>query len=94
MDEKKRPAFTVSPLPSDVVWMKASSTDTLLSGRKLMLAEPADYAKAYHALVERGVIDPHGFRITDDALNRIAPVTEQLILSFIAERVLGLPKSY
>ena len=37
--------------------------------------EPADSAKAYHALVERGVIDPHGFRITDDALNRIAPVT-------------------
>lgn len=27
-------------------------------------------------------------------LPRIAPVTEQLILSFIAERVLGLPKSY
>ena len=27
-------------------------------------------------------------------LTRIAPVTEQLILSFIAERVLGLPKSY
>lgn len=27
-------------------------------------------------------------------LTRIAPVTEQLILSFLAERVLGLPKSY
>lgn len=27
-------------------------------------------------------------------LPRLAPVTEQLILSFIAERVLGLPKSY
>lgn len=27
-------------------------------------------------------------------LPRIAPVTEQMILSFIAERVLGLPKSY
>ncbi|MBI1949106.1 MAG: hypothetical protein HYS27_25685 [Deltaproteobacteria bacterium] len=38
--------------------------------------EPADYAAAYHALVGRGVIDPHGFRVTDDALNRIAPVTE------------------
>ena len=38
--------------------------------------EPKDYAAAYHALVERGVIDPHGFRITDDSLNRIAPVTE------------------
>jgi hypothetical protein len=38
--------------------------------------EPHDYAGAYHALVERTIIDPHGFRITDDALNRIAPVTE------------------
>jgi acyl-CoA dehydrogenase len=27
-------------------------------------------------------------------LTRIAPVTEELILSFLAERVLGLPKSY
>jgi len=27
-------------------------------------------------------------------LTRIAPVTEQLILSFIAEKVLDLPKSY
>ncbi len=38
--------------------------------------EPEDYGAAYHALVERGIIDPHGFRITDDALNRVAPVTE------------------
>ena len=27
-------------------------------------------------------------------LTRIAPITEQLILSFLAERVLDLPKSY
>lgn len=30
----------------------------------------------------------------ESILPRIAPVTEQLILSSIAERVLGLPKSY
>jgi acyl-CoA dehydrogenase len=30
----------------------------------------------------------------ESILPRIAPVTEQMILSFIAERVLGLPKSY
>ena len=30
----------------------------------------------------------------ESILLRIAPVTEQLILSFLAERVLGLPKSY
>lgn len=38
--------------------------------------EPADYQGTYAGLVERGVIDPAAFRITDDALNRIAPVTE------------------
>jgi acyl-CoA dehydrogenase len=27
-------------------------------------------------------------------LGRIAPITPQLILCYIAERVLGLPKSY
>jgi hypothetical protein len=38
--------------------------------------EPDDYDASYRALVERGVIDPHGFRMTDGALNRVAPVTE------------------
>jgi hypothetical protein len=38
--------------------------------------EPQDYEGAYHSLVEKGVVDPHGFRITDDALNRLAPLTE------------------
>ncbi len=38
--------------------------------------EPASYDDAYHALTTRNVIDPHTFRLTDDALNRIAPVTE------------------
>jgi hypothetical protein len=38
--------------------------------------EPADYAATYQALVDRGVVDPAGFRITDTALNRLAPVTE------------------
>lgn len=38
--------------------------------------EPADLAATYHALVERGIIDPRVFRIADGHLNRIAPVTE------------------
>jgi hypothetical protein len=38
--------------------------------------EPADYAGSYKALVDRNIVDPHGFRITDDALNQLAPVTE------------------
>lgn len=42
------------------------------------------YAKEYH--VER--------LLREVTVMRIAPVTEQLILSFIAEKVLDLPKSY
>jgi acyl-CoA dehydrogenase len=42
------------------------------------------YAKEYH--VER--------YLRESLIGRIAPVSPQLILCFIAERVLGLPKSY
>lgn len=42
------------------------------------------YAKEYH--VER--------LYREVAVTRLAPITEQLIMSFVAERVLGLPKSY
>ncbi len=42
------------------------------------------YAREYH--VER--------LYREVAITRLAPITEQLILSFIAERVLDLPKSY
>ena len=42
------------------------------------------YAKEYH--VER--------LLREVTMTRIAPITEQLILSYIAERVLDLPKSY
>ncbi len=42
------------------------------------------YAKEYH--VER--------YLREVMITRIAPVSRELILSFIAERVLGLPKSY
>jgi acyl-CoA dehydrogenase len=42
------------------------------------------YAREYH--VER--------LYRESAINRLAPITEQLILSFVAEKVLGLPKSY
>jgi acyl-CoA dehydrogenase len=42
------------------------------------------YAKEYH--VER--------LLREVLLNRLAPVSEQMILSFISERVLDLPKSY
>ena len=42
------------------------------------------YAKEYH--VER--------YLRESLIPRIAPVSPQLILCYIAERVLGLPKSY
>ena len=42
------------------------------------------YAKEYH--VER--------YLRESLIPRIAPISPQLILSFVAERVLGLPKSY
>ena len=42
------------------------------------------YAKEYH--VER--------LLREVMITRIAPVSEQLVASFIGERVLGLPKSY
>jgi acyl-CoA dehydrogenase len=42
------------------------------------------YAREYH--VER--------LYREVAITRLAPITEQLILSFVAERVLDLPKSY
>ena len=42
------------------------------------------YAKEYH--VER--------LYRESVLTRLAPITEQLIMSFIAEKVLDLPKSY
>jgi acyl-CoA dehydrogenase len=42
------------------------------------------YAKEYH--VER--------YLRESLVGRIAPVSPQLVLCFIAERVLGLPKSY
>ena len=42
------------------------------------------YAKEYH--VER--------LFREVCITRLAPITEQLMLSFIAEKVLDLPKSY
>jgi acyl-CoA dehydrogenase len=42
------------------------------------------YAKEFH--VER--------YLRESFIPRIAPVSREMILSFIAERVLGLPRSY
>jgi acyl-CoA dehydrogenase len=42
------------------------------------------YAKEYH--VER--------YLREVLIHRIAPITPHLILCYLAERVLGLPKSY
>ena len=52
--------------------------------QSLMTHGGMGYAKEYH--VER--------LLREVMITRIAPVSEQLIASFIGERVLGLPKSY
>jgi alkylation response protein AidB-like acyl-CoA dehydrogenase len=48
------------------------------------ISRTTGYAKEYH--VER--------LFREVSITRLAPITEQLILSFIAEKVLELPKSY
>ena len=55
-----------------------------LGGVGLSLADGMGYAKEYH--VER--------YLRESWIPRLAPVSPQLILCFIAEKVLGLPKSY
>ncbi len=49
MLEKKRPAFSEKPWPSEVVWMKASSTETVLSGATAMLAAPRNHGSTLAA---------------------------------------------
>ncbi len=61
-------------------------------------------ARAGHAACETAVMTLGGFGYAREfhverlyrevMINRIAPVSEQLILSYLAERVLDLPKSY
>ena len=52
--------------------------------RSVMTHGGMGYAKEFH--VER--------YLREVMIARIAPVSRELILSFLAERVLGLPKSY
>ena len=52
--------------------------------RAVMTHGGMDYAKEFH--VER--------LMREVMINRIAPVSQQMVLNFISERVLGLPKSY
>ena len=62
----------------------APAPATTPPGRPCMTHGGFGYAKEYH--VER--------LYREAALTRLAPITEQLILCFIAEKVLELPKSY
>ena len=48
------------------------------------LSRASGYAKEFH--VER--------YLRESLIPRIAPISRELILSFVAEKVLGLPKSY
>lgn len=38
--------------------------------------EPADFSETYQQLLTKGVLDASTFRLTDTALNRLAPLTE------------------
>jgi acyl-CoA dehydrogenase len=63
------------------------------------LAAEAGYAACEQAVMTHGgygyAKDYHVERYLREALiPRIAPVSREMILSFIAEKVLGLPKSY
>ena len=52
--------------------------------RAIMTHGGMGYAKEFH--VER--------LMREVMINRIAPVSQQMVLNFISEKVLGLPKSY
>ena len=52
--------------------------------RAVMTLGGMGYAKEFH--VER--------LMREVMINRIAPVSQQMVLNFISEKVLGLPKSY
>jgi len=63
------------------------------------LGARAGYDAALQAVLTHGGMgyakESHVERLLREVtMTRIAPITEQLILSFVAEKVLGLPKSY
>ena len=66
------------------VWQGVAGKDEALLREAVLTHGGMGYAKEFH--VER--------LLREVILTRIAPVTEQMILSFIGENVLGLPKSY
>ena len=66
MPEKKRPAFSVRPLPSEVVCTKASSTDTELSGSSAMLAAPRNHGSMLADIAELGLAEAEAARAGAD----------------------------
>jgi acyl-CoA dehydrogenase len=92
----------------EAAWLMTMKAATLYDAGKPCGAE-ANAAKllgarAGHAACERAVMTHGGFGYAKEfhverlyrevMIMRLAPVSEQLILSYIAERVLDLPKSY
>ena len=74
--------YSVAPAAS--VWMKLWCGLRGLSHRFPLAHGGMGYAKEYH--VER--------YMREAMLARIAPVSREMILNYISERVLELPKSY
>jgi len=68
------------------------------------LRRPLDFQRAGHDAAWQAIMTHGGFGYAKEyhverlfrevAITRLAPITEQLILSFIAEKVHDLPKSY
>ena len=74
--------------PTEAVWGLSCDPDNSAAVEATEAAQISfggfGYAKEYH--VER--------LVREALLFRIVPVTPQMLLSFIAEKALGLPKSY
>ena len=75
--------FAVPPL-DDRRWLLGSRAGYQACQQAVLTHGGMGYAKEYH--IER--------YLREAMIPRLAPVSPQLILCFIAEKVLGLPKSY
>src|SRR4051794_10257884 len=73
--------FALTPQHEDI---RKAERDSALCEQAVMTHGGFGYAKDFH--VER--------YLREIMIPRIAPVSRELILSYIAEKVLGLPRSY
>ena len=75
---------SLTPVESSIAKLTASELEFRVADQCLQLHGGMGYAKEYH--VER--------LFREVMIPRIAPVSREMILNFIGERVLGLPRSF